>query len=105
MGLTAPPGHRGVPAMAFTSSVPVPRVKYTGVRGAGHTVVGDRNGVFADAVLDFLARHVPFTSSRSLCYPTRLVARSEPSVEVEGVPYCCGEGWFLIGKEESDLVV
>ncbi|MGH3525238.1 MAG: alpha/beta hydrolase, partial [Mycobacterium sp.] len=27
------------------------------VCGAGHMIAGDRNDVFADAVLDFLARH------------------------------------------------
>ncbi len=35
-----------------------PQVEFTDVRGAGHMVAGDRNDVFADAVLDFLARHV-----------------------------------------------
>jgi peroxiredoxin len=35
-----------------------PQVEFTDVRGAGHMVAGDRNDIFADAVLDFLARHV-----------------------------------------------
>jgi pimeloyl-ACP methyl ester carboxylesterase len=35
-----------------------PQVEFTDVRGAGHMVAGDRNDVFAGAVLDFLARHV-----------------------------------------------
>jgi pimeloyl-ACP methyl ester carboxylesterase len=35
-----------------------PEVEFTDVRGAGHMVAGDRNDVFAKAVLDFLARHV-----------------------------------------------
>lgn len=35
-----------------------PQVEFTDVRGAGHMVAGDRNDVFADAVLDFLARRV-----------------------------------------------
>ncbi|OBG30292.1 peroxidase [Mycobacterium sp. 852002-51057_SCH5723018] len=35
-----------------------PQVEFTDVRGAGHMVAGDRNDVFARAVLDFLARHV-----------------------------------------------
>jgi pimeloyl-ACP methyl ester carboxylesterase len=35
-----------------------PQVEFTDVRGAGHMVAGDRNDVFAEAVLDFLARHV-----------------------------------------------
>jgi pimeloyl-ACP methyl ester carboxylesterase len=35
-----------------------PQVAFTDVRGAGHMVAGDRNDVFADAVLDFIARHV-----------------------------------------------
>jgi pimeloyl-ACP methyl ester carboxylesterase len=35
-----------------------PRVEFTDVRGAGHMVAGDRNDIFAEAVLNFLARHV-----------------------------------------------
>ncbi|SPM34356.1 Lysophospholipase, alpha-beta hydrolase superfamily [Mycobacterium rhizamassiliense] len=35
-----------------------PQVEFTDVRGAGHMVAGDRNDIFADAVLDFLGRHV-----------------------------------------------
>jgi pimeloyl-ACP methyl ester carboxylesterase len=35
-----------------------PQVEFTDVRGAGHMVAGDRNDIFAGAVLDFLARHV-----------------------------------------------
>jgi len=35
-----------------------PQVEFTDVRGAGHMVAGDRNDVFAAAVLDFLDRHV-----------------------------------------------
>jgi pimeloyl-ACP methyl ester carboxylesterase len=35
-----------------------PQVEFTDVRGAGHMVAGDRNDVFADAVLNFLARRV-----------------------------------------------
>ncbi|MBV9349974.1 MAG: alpha/beta hydrolase [Mycobacterium sp.] len=34
-----------------------PQVEFVDVCGAGHMVAGDRNDVFADAVLDFLARH------------------------------------------------
>ena len=33
-----------------------PQVEFADVRGAGHMVAGDRNDIFADAVLDFLAR-------------------------------------------------
>jgi peroxiredoxin len=33
------------------------QVEFVDVRGAGHMVAGDRNDVFADAVLDFLTRH------------------------------------------------
>lgn len=36
-----------------------PRAEYVNVAGAGHMVAGDRNDVFADAVIDFLAAHVP----------------------------------------------
>lgn len=35
-----------------------PQVEFADVRGAGHMVAGDRNDIFAQAVLDFLARHV-----------------------------------------------
>jgi pimeloyl-ACP methyl ester carboxylesterase len=35
-----------------------PQVEFTDVRGAGHMVAGDRNDIFAEAVLDFLSRHV-----------------------------------------------
>jgi peroxiredoxin len=35
-----------------------PLVEFTDVRGAGHMVAGDRNDIFAEAVLNFLARHV-----------------------------------------------
>jgi pimeloyl-ACP methyl ester carboxylesterase len=34
-----------------------PHSEYVNVTGAGHMVAGDRNDVFADAVLDFLTRH------------------------------------------------
>jgi peroxiredoxin len=33
-----------------------PQVEFADVRGAGHMVAGDRNDIFAEAVLDFLAR-------------------------------------------------
>lgn len=35
-----------------------PEVEFTDVHGAGHMVAGDRNDVFAGAILDFLSRHV-----------------------------------------------
>jgi len=34
-----------------------PEVEFVDVGGAGHMVAGDRNDLFADAVVDFLARH------------------------------------------------
>ncbi|BBY35141.1 alpha/beta hydrolase [Mycolicibacter minnesotensis] len=34
-----------------------PRVEFVDVAGAGHMVAGDRNDIFADAILDFLDRH------------------------------------------------
>ncbi|GFG84558.1 alpha/beta fold hydrolase [Mycolicibacter algericus] len=34
-----------------------PQVEFIDVAGAGHMVAGDRNDIFADAVLGFLARH------------------------------------------------
>ena len=33
-----------------------PQVEFVDVQGAGHMVAGDRNDLFADAVLDFLVR-------------------------------------------------
>jgi pimeloyl-ACP methyl ester carboxylesterase len=42
-------------ADAFLSSFP--KVEFVDVHGAGHMVAGDRNDVFATAVLDFLTRH------------------------------------------------
>jgi pimeloyl-ACP methyl ester carboxylesterase len=35
-----------------------PQVEFTDVRGAGHMVAGDRNDIFAGAVLDFLTRRI-----------------------------------------------
>jgi len=34
-----------------------PKIEFVDVGGAGHMVAGDRNDVFADAVVEFLARH------------------------------------------------
>ena len=34
-----------------------PQVEFVDVHGAGHMVAGDRNDIFADAVLSFLSRH------------------------------------------------
>lgn len=34
-----------------------PQVEFIDVAGAGHMVAGDRNDIFADAILGFLARH------------------------------------------------
>ncbi|ORV46841.1 peroxidase [Mycobacterium conspicuum] len=34
-----------------------PKVEFVDVHGAGHMVAGDRNDIFATAVLDFLSRH------------------------------------------------
>jgi pimeloyl-ACP methyl ester carboxylesterase len=42
-------------ADAFLSRFP--KVEFVDVHGAGHMVAGDRNDVFATAVLDFLTRH------------------------------------------------
>ena len=36
-----------------------PHAEYVNVPGAAHMVAGDRNDIFGDAVVDFLARHVP----------------------------------------------
>ena len=40
-----------------------PHAEYVNVASAGHMVAGDRNDVFGRAVIDFLARTVPATSS------------------------------------------
>jgi len=34
-----------------------PKIEFVDVGGAGHMVAGDRNDFFADAVVEFLARH------------------------------------------------
>jgi pimeloyl-ACP methyl ester carboxylesterase len=34
-----------------------PEIDFVDVGGAGHMVAGDRNDLFAGAVVDFLARH------------------------------------------------
>lgn len=36
-----------------------PTAEYVNVTGAGHMVAGDRNDIFANAVIEFLARVVP----------------------------------------------
>ena len=36
-----------------------PKAEYVNVTGAGHMVAGDRNDIFAGAVIDFLHRVVP----------------------------------------------
>ena len=36
-----------------------PHAEYVNITDAGHMVAGDRNDIFADAVIDFLARTVP----------------------------------------------
>ena len=36
-----------------------PHAEYVNVAGAAHMVAGDRNDIFADAVIDFLTRNVP----------------------------------------------
>jgi pimeloyl-ACP methyl ester carboxylesterase len=41
-----------------------PHSEYVNVAGAAHMVAGDRNDIFADAVIDFLSRAVPVEESR-----------------------------------------
>jgi non-heme chloroperoxidase len=36
-----------------------PHAEYVNITGAGHMVAGDRNDIFGNAVIDFLARTVP----------------------------------------------
>jgi|JI10StandDraft_1071094.scaffolds.fasta_scaffold118631_4 pimeloyl-ACP methyl ester carboxylesterase len=40
-----------------------PTAEYVNVTGAGHMVAGDRNDIFANAVIDFLARAVPVSGA------------------------------------------
>jgi len=40
-----------------------PHSEYVNITGAGHMVAGDRNDVFGNAVIDFLARTVPIDGS------------------------------------------
>jgi non-heme chloroperoxidase len=42
-----------------------PRAEYVNVTGAAHMVAGDRNDIFANAIIDFLTRTVPVGGSRS----------------------------------------
>ena len=37
----------------------IPAIEVADVGGAGHMVAGDRNDAFNDAILGFLARHMP----------------------------------------------
>ena len=36
-----------------------PSASYVNVKGAGHMVAGDRNDIFADAVIEFLKKYSP----------------------------------------------
>jgi non-heme chloroperoxidase len=56
-----------------------PHSEYVNVTGAGHMVAGDRNDVFAGAVIEFLARKVPVDGD-----PER--APHEPRPHHEGPP-------------------
>jgi non-heme chloroperoxidase len=42
-----------------------PHSEYVNITGAGHMVAGDRNDVFANAVIEFLTRTVPIGDRRS----------------------------------------
>ena len=44
-------------AQAFLALVP--QAEYVNVTDAAHMVAGDRNDIFATAVIDFLTRHMP----------------------------------------------
>lgn len=55
-----------------------PHAEYVNVRGAAHMVAGDRNDIFAKAVVEFLVRCVPVTGD----LPTSTVEPSESAVAV-----------------------
>ena len=63
-----------------------PHAEYVNVTGAGHMVAGDRNDIFANAVIEFLARTCPSAASpcnrRIRCSRT---AKASP-VDVNDVP-------------------
>ena len=43
-----------------------PQSEYVNVEGAAHMVAGDRNDVFADAVIEFLSRALPISQPRGI---------------------------------------
>jgi non-heme chloroperoxidase len=51
-----------------------PRAEYVSVIGAAHMVAGDRNDIFANAVVDFLARTVPVAGA-----PVKPPSETRPS--------------------------
>ena len=63
-----------------------PHSEYVNVTGAGHMVAGDRNDIFADAVVEFLTRTVPIDAD-PLQKPQRLHPHHEgPLGDVNDVP-------------------
>lgn len=63
-----------------------PSAEYVRVTGAGHMVAGDRNDIFANAAIEFLARTVPVQGDPvRTSRPTRPVG-ADPGADVMDVP-------------------
>ncbi len=56
----------------------VPRPEYVNVTDASHMVAGDRNDIFAGAVIDFLGRVVPVGAA-----PVQPPHELHPSTEID----------------------
>ena len=63
-----------------------PTSEYVNVTGAGHMVAGDRNDVFADAVIEFLGRVVPVDGSPAQSPHERHPHHAGPPGDVLDVP-------------------
>lgn len=63
-----------------------PTAEYVSVAGAAHMVAGDRNDVFAKAVIEFLSRVVPLQGQPSRGPSSRRSAADAPSTDVIDVP-------------------
>jgi non-heme chloroperoxidase len=63
-----------------------PHAEYVNVAGAAHMVAGDRNDIFADAVIEFLSRNVPVDSAPVQPSHELRPVRPSPADKVIDVP-------------------
>jgi pimeloyl-ACP methyl ester carboxylesterase len=63
-----------------------PNSEYVNVTDAGHMIAGDRNDIFAAAVIAFLARTVPVGGRLVHSPQTQGARRTEPGEDIDGVP-------------------